>query len=252
MQTQPPDPARPVCRSKILNLKFESNLYCPALNQGLFNWGTTWKKHQKYESLEAVQRELSLDQNSRVTEFHVEDFCGTRSACPRGQSRHHNGLLSSGSYPGHPPGHAFKPSQVVDPACAQSRWRPLRSLPLKTAILHFADGSVTAACPSLSVISRGGSPFRDRVHVGTLASGFVVDPDHERAIIERRHPTPLVSAGVIDLDSGPRRAPRKAFAPNLQVRHGRCNHDSVYTVLIHNDQLAYAQNLSRLVSGGRR
>jgi parallel beta-helix repeat protein len=57
-----------------LNLKFESNLYCPASGQGLFNWGTTWKKHQKYESLEAVQEELSLDQNSRVTEFHIEDF----------------------------------------------------------------------------------------------------------------------------------------------------------------------------------
>jgi hypothetical protein len=57
-----------------LNLKFESNLYCPAPGQALFNWGTAWKKHKYYETLEAVQKELSLDQNSRVAEFHVQDF----------------------------------------------------------------------------------------------------------------------------------------------------------------------------------
>lgn len=57
-----------------LNLRFESNLYCPAPGQGLFNWGTTWKKHRKYETLEAVQKELSLDQHSRVAEFPVEAF----------------------------------------------------------------------------------------------------------------------------------------------------------------------------------
>ena len=57
-----------------LNLKFEGNLYYPAAGQGLFNWGTTWKKHKYYETLDAVQKELSLDQNSQVVEFHVEDF----------------------------------------------------------------------------------------------------------------------------------------------------------------------------------
>ncbi|MEN6334041.1 MAG: right-handed parallel beta-helix repeat-containing protein [Phycisphaerales bacterium] len=57
-----------------LNLRFENNLYYPAPGQGLFNWGTAWKKHAYYNTLEAVQKELSLDQNSRIAEFHVEDF----------------------------------------------------------------------------------------------------------------------------------------------------------------------------------
>jgi parallel beta-helix repeat protein len=57
-----------------LNLKFEGNLYYPAPGQGLFHWGTAWKRHKYYETLDAVQKELSLDQNSQVVEFHVEDF----------------------------------------------------------------------------------------------------------------------------------------------------------------------------------
>ncbi|MGE5296367.1 MAG: right-handed parallel beta-helix repeat-containing protein, partial [Solirubrobacterales bacterium] len=57
-----------------LNLRFENNLYCTAPGQGLFNWGTAWKKHKYYDTLETVQKDLSLDQNSQVAESHVEDF----------------------------------------------------------------------------------------------------------------------------------------------------------------------------------
>ena len=57
-----------------LKLTFENNLYRPAPGQGLFHWGVTWKKHSKYESLDAVQRELSLAQNDRVAEFPVADY----------------------------------------------------------------------------------------------------------------------------------------------------------------------------------
>ena len=57
-----------------LKLTFEGNLYCPGPGQGLFNWGVTWKKNRRYESLDAVQRDLSLDRGSKVAEFHVEDY----------------------------------------------------------------------------------------------------------------------------------------------------------------------------------
>ena len=57
-----------------LNLTFENNLYCPGPNQGLFNWGTTWKRHREFRSLDEVRRELSLARNSAVADFHVRDY----------------------------------------------------------------------------------------------------------------------------------------------------------------------------------
>jgi len=57
-----------------LKLTFEGNLYSPGPGQGLFNWGVTWKKNKRYESLDAVQKELSLDEGSRVAEFHVKNY----------------------------------------------------------------------------------------------------------------------------------------------------------------------------------
>lgn len=57
-----------------LKLTFENNLYCPAPGQDLFNWGVTWKKCRRYDSLDAVQEELSLDAGSRVAEFHPADY----------------------------------------------------------------------------------------------------------------------------------------------------------------------------------
>jgi parallel beta-helix repeat protein len=57
-----------------LKLTFENNLYCPGPGQDLFNWGVTWKKNKRYESLETLQKELSLDGGSKVAEFRVGDF----------------------------------------------------------------------------------------------------------------------------------------------------------------------------------
>jgi len=57
-----------------LKLTFEGNLYWPGPGQGLFNWGVTWKKNKRYESLDAVQKELSLDEGGKVAEFHAEDY----------------------------------------------------------------------------------------------------------------------------------------------------------------------------------
>jgi hypothetical protein len=57
-----------------LKLTFESNLYCPNPGQDLFNWGVTWKKYKRYEDLDEVRNDLSIDRGSTVAEFHVEDY----------------------------------------------------------------------------------------------------------------------------------------------------------------------------------
>jgi len=82
-----------------LNLRFESNLYCPAPGQGLFHWGTPWKKHRQYETLEAVQKELSLDQRSRVAGFRVEAFAARDLRVPADSPAVTLGCYPHGSVP---------------------------------------------------------------------------------------------------------------------------------------------------------
>jgi parallel beta-helix repeat protein len=57
-----------------LKVAFESNLYWPGPGQDLFNWGVTWKKHQRYASLTEVREKLALDQYSEVAEVHFRDY----------------------------------------------------------------------------------------------------------------------------------------------------------------------------------
>ena len=57
-----------------LSLSMKDNLYFAGPGADLFNWGVTWKKHKRYESLELVQKELDLEQGSQVTEFTMNDF----------------------------------------------------------------------------------------------------------------------------------------------------------------------------------
>ncbi len=57
-----------------LHLTFEDNLYCPAAGQGLFNWGVTWKKHERYGTLDAVRAELGLGQGSKVAQLSFADY----------------------------------------------------------------------------------------------------------------------------------------------------------------------------------
>ncbi len=82
-----------------LNLTFENNLYCPALGQGLFNWGVTWKKHTKYENLDAIRKELSLAQSDRVTEFHVQDYAAFDFRVPADSPAIKMGCYPNGAIP---------------------------------------------------------------------------------------------------------------------------------------------------------
>ena len=51
-----------------LNLTLRNNLYFATPGQGLFRWGTTWRRHKLYADPSAIRRELSLEQASRVAE----------------------------------------------------------------------------------------------------------------------------------------------------------------------------------------
>ncbi|MEJ2705008.1 MAG: right-handed parallel beta-helix repeat-containing protein [Sedimentisphaerales bacterium] len=57
-----------------LALTLKDNLYFAGPGAELFNWGVAWKKHKKYETLELVQKELNLEQGSRVAEPGFKDF----------------------------------------------------------------------------------------------------------------------------------------------------------------------------------
>ncbi len=83
-----------------LNLTFENNLYSPVPGQGLFNWGVTWKKHKRYESLADVRKELSLDQNSTVAEFHAEDYAALDLRVPADSPAVRTACYPQGPVPG--------------------------------------------------------------------------------------------------------------------------------------------------------
>jgi hypothetical protein len=51
-----------------LKLAFRDNLYFAGPDAGLFNWGVTWKKNKRYQSLEQVRQELGLEQGSKLAE----------------------------------------------------------------------------------------------------------------------------------------------------------------------------------------
>jgi len=57
-----------------LALTLRDNLYFAGPGAELFNWGVTWKKNKRYQSLEQVRQELGLEQGSMLAEFTVNDF----------------------------------------------------------------------------------------------------------------------------------------------------------------------------------
>ena len=67
-----------------LNIVFKNNFYWPGPGHDLFNWGVTWKKHERYGTLDAVRDALSLDQGSRVLRFSVADYFGLDFRLPAG------------------------------------------------------------------------------------------------------------------------------------------------------------------------
>ncbi len=83
-----------------LKLTFENNLYSPGPGQGLFDWGVTWKKNKRYESLDTVRQELSLDGGSKVAQFHAEDFSALDLRIPPDSPAVVMGCYPQGTVPG--------------------------------------------------------------------------------------------------------------------------------------------------------
>jgi hypothetical protein len=57
-----------------LALVFRDNIYYPGPEQGLFNWGVTWKRNKRYTDLDTVNSELSLEYGSRLADIGIKDF----------------------------------------------------------------------------------------------------------------------------------------------------------------------------------
>jgi len=51
-----------------LRLQFEDNVYWAAPGQGLFQWGTSWGRHEAYTNLLDFQTQLKIDVGSRVVD----------------------------------------------------------------------------------------------------------------------------------------------------------------------------------------
>jgi parallel beta-helix repeat protein len=66
--------ASPTLRLESLELTFTNNLYWPGAGHGLFNWGVTWKRHRKYDTLDAVRQQLDLAHTDEVRRFHVANY----------------------------------------------------------------------------------------------------------------------------------------------------------------------------------
>jgi parallel beta-helix repeat protein len=77
-----------------LNIKFEQNLYAMNENQGLFNWGTAWKRNKKYASLDDVRRELNMEQGSIIAPFIFRDYLTRDFRVPANSP-----VLKMGAYP---------------------------------------------------------------------------------------------------------------------------------------------------------
>jgi hypothetical protein len=57
-----------------LSLTLRDNLYFAGPGAELFNWGVTWEKNKRYQSLEQVRQELGLEQGSKSADPAFNDF----------------------------------------------------------------------------------------------------------------------------------------------------------------------------------
>lgn len=83
-----------------LNIRFAENLYAVDEGQGLFHWGTTWKRHERYADVAAVRKALSLEQNSRVAPFVFADYLTRDFRIPRDSPALKMGCYPKGEVPG--------------------------------------------------------------------------------------------------------------------------------------------------------
>ena len=83
-----------------LALTLRDNLFCAGPGVELFNWGVTWKKNKRYDSLEQVQRELGLEQGSKLAELLLNDFSALDFRVPAGSPAVKMKCYPKGTIPG--------------------------------------------------------------------------------------------------------------------------------------------------------
>ncbi len=83
-----------------LKLTFTDNLYGPGPGQGLFNWGVTWKKHERYNDLNDVRNQLGLGQGSQVADFEMADFSALDFRIPQDSLAFEMDCYPKGDVPG--------------------------------------------------------------------------------------------------------------------------------------------------------
>ncbi len=83
-----------------LNLFLTGNIYSIAPGQGLFRWGASWRKNQSYASLEEVQSELKLENESRIGTLEFVDYLSRDFRVPEDSLLIRMNCYPSGPVPG--------------------------------------------------------------------------------------------------------------------------------------------------------
>ena len=81
-------------------MALRDNLYHADAGQELFNWGVPWKKCQRYSTLEQVQTELKLEQNSVSAPAIFCDFWALDLRVPADSEAMKRGCYPRGAIPG--------------------------------------------------------------------------------------------------------------------------------------------------------
>ncbi len=97
LQEKTPDTRRaapPGLSLEQLHLTLADNLYSAPDGQGLFHWGTDWRRHVYYTDLTTVRRQLGLEQGSALAPLTFGDILGYDFRVPAGSP-----ALKTGDYP---------------------------------------------------------------------------------------------------------------------------------------------------------
>jgi hypothetical protein len=83
-----------------LKITFQDNVYFAAEPQGLYLWGCTWRRHRRYGSLEAVRKELKLEDGSALERPAFADFGARDLRLPADSRAIQKESYPQGSVPG--------------------------------------------------------------------------------------------------------------------------------------------------------
>jgi len=87
-ETKPQNAAPPTEGVSLEMLRFDlsHNIYARDEDEPLFVWGTNWLRHIDYSTIETIQSDLNLEQNSRTTSLAFRNFSERDFRLPRNSS----------------------------------------------------------------------------------------------------------------------------------------------------------------------